>query len=57
MAGWGHLMPGEKGTIAVRLDTGSRKGPVEETVEVTSNDPFRPKITLTLKADIAGDSR
>ncbi len=57
MAGWGHLMPGEKGTITVRLDTGSRKGRVEETVEVKSNDPFRPKITLTLKADIAGDSR
>jgi hypothetical protein len=57
MVGWGHLMPGEKGAITVKVDTRSRKGPVADTVEVSCNDPARLRITLTLKAFVVEDSR
>ncbi len=57
MAGWGRLMPGERSTITVKVDTGARKGPIEDTVEVSSNDTIRPKVTLTLQAYIMEDSQ
>jgi hypothetical protein len=50
MAGPSHLKPGEKGSILVKAATTGRKGYVIENVEVWSNDPARPRITLTIKA-------
>jgi len=51
MAGSSRLKPGERGSITVRVDIGDRIGKIVKTVEVFSNDPERPKVTLTLKAD------
>ena len=53
MAGFSHLRPGEKGSIIAKIDTLSREGSVFGTIEVVSNDPVRPRITLTLKAFIS----
>jgi Protein of unknown function (DUF1573) len=50
MAGSSHIKPNEKGTVTVKLNTSGRKGLIEENVEVISNDPLRPQITLTIKA-------
>jgi hypothetical protein len=50
MAGSSHIKPTEKGTVTVKLNTSGRKGLIEENVEVISNDPLRPQITLTIKA-------
>jgi len=54
MAGPDHLKPGEKGRIAARIAIIPVKGRVAEKIEVVSNDPARPRIFLTLQADIAG---
>lgn len=53
MASSNHLKPGSSGALKVFLDTrnivGSR---IVKTVEVFSNDPKKPRVVLTLKADI-----
>ena len=54
MASSSHLKPGEKGSISTRLETLNRAGFVVKTVEVVSNDPGRPKVVLTLKAEVKG---
>jgi hypothetical protein len=50
LAGSSHLKPGEKGRIVVHISTLGRQGDAVETVEVVSNDPKRPKVTLTVRA-------
>jgi hypothetical protein len=50
MASSSHLKHGEKGTITARVPTAMKSGPIEETIEVLSNDPKRPKVVLTLEA-------
>ena len=52
MASSSHLKPGEKGKLTAIIDTHGKGGLLVKSVEVFSNDPERPKITLTLKADI-----
>jgi hypothetical protein len=52
MASSSHLMPGEKGSITAKIDTLTKKGITSETIEVISNDPKRPKVTLMLQATI-----
>jgi hypothetical protein len=52
MASSSHLKPGEQGTITARMSTTGKKGPATETLEVVSNDPKRPKVTLTLRASV-----
>jgi hypothetical protein len=52
MTGPSHLKQGEKGKIIGRIATVSRTGRAVETIEVLSNDPKRPRITLTLRAQI-----
>jgi len=47
-----HLKPGEKGRITVKVDTAGRSGILVKTAGVLSNDPQKPKVTLTLKANI-----
>jgi hypothetical protein len=50
--GSSHLKPGSSGAVTVRVETGSGIGRIVRTVEVFTNDPERPKVVLTLKADI-----
>jgi len=52
MASSSHLKPGEKGGITARVDTKGRKGIVYKTVQVSSNDPERPVVVLSLRATI-----
>jgi hypothetical protein len=47
-----HLRAGEKGKILGRVSTVSKKGLITETIEVVSNDPKRPTVSLTLQATI-----
>ncbi len=49
-----HLKPGEKGSITARINTDRRGGMTVKTIEVFTNDPDRPRLVLTLKADIRG---
>ncbi len=52
MASSSHLKPGEKGKLTAKVDTNNRAGVIVKHVEVYTNDPARPKIVLSLKADI-----
>ena len=52
VASSGHLKPGEEGTIIARMSTTGKKGAARETIEVVSNDPKRPKASLTLQATV-----
>jgi len=51
-AGPSRLKPGEKGSIIARVETLSKSNPLEETVEVASNDPKRPKVVLIMRANL-----
>jgi len=52
MASSSHLKQGEKGIISARVSTAMKSGPIEETIEIVSNDPKRPKVILTLEATV-----
>ena len=52
MASSSHLKPGEHGSIIARVATLMKNGLTRETIEVESNDPKRPKVTLSLQATI-----
>ncbi len=52
MASSSRLKQGEKGEISVRVATISKSGVINETIDVTSNDPQRPKVRLILKATV-----
>jgi hypothetical protein len=52
MASSSHLKPGEKGSLTASVDTRNRAGTTVKSVEVFTNDPDRPRVVLTLKADI-----
>jgi hypothetical protein len=47
-----HLKPGQRGAITAKISTVKKTGLTVETVEVLSNDPERPKIILTLQANV-----
>jgi hypothetical protein len=48
------IAPGQTGGITLAIDkTESYNGEVVKTAEVTTNDPNKPRFTLTLKANIA----
>jgi len=57
MASSSHLKSGEKGIITARVSTLMKIGLTSETIEVVSNDPKRPKVMLTLKANILENMR
>ena len=57
MASSSHLKPGEKGSLTAKVDTHNRSGEIVKSVEVYTNDPVRPKVVLSLKADIKGKER
>jgi len=52
MASSDHLKPGEKGKINARIDIKGRKGLLYKSIQVKSNDPKRPVVSLSLKANI-----
>jgi len=43
---------GQSGQIEVKVDTTLLVGPVNESVNIVSNDPHRPSILLSIKADV-----
>jgi hypothetical protein len=48
------IAPGQTGGITLAIDkTESYNGEVVKTAEVTTNDPNKPRFTLTLKANVA----
>jgi hypothetical protein len=53
MASSSHVKPNEKGTISVKINTAGRNGLIVENVEVTSSDPMRPQVTLTIRAYVS----
>lgn len=48
-----EYLPGESGTIHVRYDPSGKNGPQSKVIRLLSNDPRRPEIPLTIKADVA----
>jgi len=52
MASSGHLKKGEKGRIIARVSTVMKKGPVNETISVVTNDPAHQRVVLTLQATV-----
>lgn len=49
-----ELFPGEAGVIEIKFNTELRRGPRTESVQVLSNDPYKPVVYLTLTGIIAG---
>lgn len=47
-----QLDPGQSGQIKTSVDTTVLIGAVTETVQFTTNDPLRPSVLLSLKADV-----
>lgn len=52
MASSDHIKPGDKGKISAKIDIKGRKGALSKSVQVLSNDPKRPAVTLSLTANI-----
>jgi len=52
MASSSLLKPGEKGKIIAKVDIKGRVGSLSKGVQVFSNDPKRPIVTLSLRAMI-----
>jgi hypothetical protein len=52
MASSDHISAGEKGKITAKIDIPGRNGILHKTIQVFSNDPKRPSVTLSLKAFI-----
>jgi hypothetical protein len=47
-----EIGPGEAGKIRASVETKNFSGPITKTVTVVSNDPERPQLALTIKADV-----
>lgn len=52
MASSSRLKPGETGKISISVDTTGKKGPITKTVQVVTNDPVRPNMTLTVSMTV-----
>jgi hypothetical protein len=52
MASSGRLNPGEKGKIIAKIAIKGRKGFMSKNLQVFTNDPGRPVITLNINAFI-----
>jgi len=48
----GTIAPGESGTVRAVLDTTTLRGFVSKKITVLSNDPERPSLRLTMKANV-----
>jgi uncharacterized cupredoxin-like copper-binding protein len=51
-----ELKPGESTNIVVTFNSKGRKGPQTKTVTVSTNDPEKPQVTLTIKCNIIVDN-
>lgn len=47
-----ELPPGGEGQIEVKINTRGRKGPLNKTVEVTTDSALTPKLTLSMKGSV-----
>ncbi len=50
MASSDHINPGGEGKISAKVDIRGRTGTISKSVQVFSNDPKRPTVTLSIKA-------
>jgi hypothetical protein len=46
------IKPGQAGKIEAAIDTQNFQGPIVKSVTVVSNDPTRPQLNLTIKANV-----
>jgi len=52
MLGKWSLAPGESTEVEATFNPAGFRGPVRKSLQVTSNDPANPKVTLTFEADV-----
>jgi len=52
MASSSHLKPGEQGRIVAKVATANKSGVLHKSIDVFTNDPRRPRVTLALKVRI-----
>lgn len=52
MASLSRLKPGEKGRVQVTVDPSGKRGPVSKSVQVYSNDPRQPVVTLQVTMQV-----
>ena len=50
-----EIPPGEEGKITVKVKSGSRQGPLRQTVKVQTNVPKRENMILTITANVLVD--
>jgi len=50
------LKPGESGKIKIELDTKGMKGQKSRTIAIVSNDPFNPRMVITLFVNVEPNS-
>ncbi len=50
-----QLLPGAHGVVTANFNSSNYLGPVTKTITVTSNDPFKRIVTLTLTGEIVSD--
>lgn len=46
------LPPGESDTLEIRYDSLKRTGPTNQTVTLTTNDPARPQVLITVRGNV-----
>ncbi|HEX9636346.1 MAG TPA: DUF1573 domain-containing protein [Acidobacteriota bacterium] len=46
------IAPGQSGTVRAKIETSRFIGPIAKTLTVKSNDPNKPELLLTMKADV-----
>lgn len=51
------IAPGGKGFVSITYDPRNRPGPFNKTVDVRTNDPDKPNITLAVKGDVTPRQR
>lgn len=49
-----EIAPGQTGELEVILDTSMKQGSVSKPVEIRSNDPDKPAVTVYIKANVKG---
>jgi hypothetical protein len=52
MASSSQIKPGATGSVAVSVDTSDFKGIIVKEVWLYTNDPNKPKVLLTIKAEV-----
>jgi hypothetical protein len=57
LASSSQIKPREKGLITAKIDARNYKGNIVKNIRVYSNDPTKPEVTLTLRAEIRSSSK